>query len=152
MKVLLLKMVEKLGTPGLLADVSDGYARNFLIPRGLAVVATDGAARFAGQLKASEERRRQKEEQEQKETAGRLSGVSCTISRLAAEDEKLFGSVSPADVAEALGAQGFAVDRKEIVLDEPIKALGVYTVTVRLGQRHEAQVKVWVVREAEKKD
>ena len=141
MKILLLKKVEKLGTPGLLVEVSDGYARNFLLPRGLAVTATKGAVKLAEQLKSTEEHRRQAEEQELKEAAKRLSGVSCTISRLAAEDEKLFGSVSAGDIADALCAQGFSVDKKEVALDEPIKTLGVFTVTVRLGQSHEAQVK-----------
>lgn len=150
MKILLLKRVENLGHRGDLLDVSSGYARNFLIPRKLATVATEGVEAYAGRLRQDEAKRRELENAQLKEAAEKLSGASCTISRKAGQDEKLFGSVTSSDVADALNEQGFSVDRRKVILREPIKSLGVFTVPVRLSPDHEAQVKVWVVREAEK--
>jgi len=147
MKVLLLRNVRDVGTGGEIVDVSEGYARNFLLARGLARLATEGTREFAERLKKQEEQRHAKEDQALKELAERLSTASCTIARRAAEDGKLFGSVGPSDVAEALAKQGFEIDRKAVQLPEHIKTSGVYSVKVRLGGTHEAVVRVWVVRE-----
>lgn len=150
MKVLLLQRVENLGFRGDLKNVSDGYARNFLIPRKLATPATEGVEAYAQRLREDEEKRRVIENAQLAETKDKLAAVSCTISRKAGDDEKLFGSVTSADVADALNRQGFSIEKRKVVLDEPIKALGVFTVKVRLSPEHEADVKVWVVREPEK--
>jgi len=150
MKVLLLKRVENLGHRGDMTEVSDGYARNFLIPRKLATPATEGVEAYAARLRQDEDERRQLEEAQLKTAAEKLAEVSCTISRKAGTDEKLFGSVASADVADALNKQGFSIDKRKIVLEEPIKTLGVFTVPVKLSPDHEASVKIWVVREAEK--
>lgn len=146
MKVLLLHDVEHVGPRGELVSVSNGFARNFLLPRKLAQPATAGSEAFAARLKQAGAKRRAEQATRDQETAGKLGEVSCTLTRKAGEDEKLFGSVTSADVAEALAAQGFAVDRKQVHLAEPIKALGVYTVTVRVAPGAEAGVKVWVVK------
>jgi large subunit ribosomal protein L9 len=150
MRVLLLKNVEHVGPRGDMVEVSDGYARNYLIPRKLATLATSGVTAFAERLKKAETSRREQEGAQLKEFAERLSAASCTLVRKSGEDGKLFGSVTPADVAAALGTQGFEVDRRKIEMGEPIKSLGVYTVSARLSAEHVASVKVWVVREAEK--
>ena len=146
MRVLLLKEVEHLGVRGQLLQVTEGYARNFLLPRKLAIPATPGVEAQAARMQAAEAKKRDARMAEFKALADKLSGVSCTLARKAGPDEKLFGSVAAADVAEALAAQGFAVDRKQVHLAEPIKALGVYTVTVRVAPGAEAGVKVWVVK------
>ena len=149
-KVLLLAEVEHLGPRGNLVNVADGYARNYLFPRKLATLATEGVEEFATRLQASEAKRRTAEHAQLVELAGKLTDVSCSIPRKAHDDEKLFGSVSAGDISASLGSQGFKVDKKHIVLAEPIKTLGVFTVPVNLGQSVSASVKVWVVRETGK--
>jgi large subunit ribosomal protein L9 len=149
MKVLLLQRVENLGHRGDMMNVSDGYARNFLIPRKLATPATEGVEAYATRLRQDEDKRRELENAQLAETREKLAAVSCTISRKAGDDEKLFGSVTPADVADALNRQGFSIEKRKVTLDDPIKALGVFTVKIKLSPDHEADVKVWVVREAE---
>ncbi len=150
MKVLLLRTVKDVGARGQLVDVSDGYARNFLFPRDMASPATPGAVKYAARLKAAEDKKREERHRQEDELAEKLSGVSCTISRKAGEDEKLFGSVSGADIAEALKSQGFEIDRRNVELGQPIKSLGVHAVTVRVSARRPADVKVWVVRDTGK--
>ena len=149
-KVLLLAEVEHLGPRGNLVNVADGYARNYLFPRKLATLATAGVEEFATRLQASEAKRAAAERTELAALATKLTDVSCSIPRKAHDDEKLFGSVSAADIAASLASQGFKVDRKHIVLAEPIKTLGVFTVPVNLGHDVKAAVKVWVVRETGK--
>ncbi len=147
MKLVLLKPVEHLGAQGAQVDVPDGYARNFLIPRKLATPATKGMMAYANRLQAGEAKRREQEEVRLKELIEKLASVSCTVTRKASEDDKLFGSVTSADLAEVFRAQGFAIDKRQIGLEEPIKSLGVFTVPVRLSPAHETNVKVWVVRD-----
>jgi large subunit ribosomal protein L9 len=151
MRVLLLKEVEHLGVRGQLIQVAEGYARNFLLPRRLAVPATAGVEAQASRMQAAEAKKREARMAEFKALADKLSGVSCTLARKAGPDEKLFGSVAAADVAEALAAQGFAVERRQVQLEEHLKTLGVFTVPVKLAPEITAQVKVWIVREGEKK-
>ncbi len=151
MKVLLLQDVEHVGPRGDLVTVANGYARNFLIPRKLAQPATAGGEKFAKQLKAMEGKRRARIDAELKALAEKLLGVSCTIVRKAGADDKIFGSVAAQDIAASLAAQGFTVDKKKIHVAEPIKALGVYTIPVKLGPGIESPLKVWVVKEGEKK-
>ncbi|MEK7766429.1 MAG: 50S ribosomal protein L9 [bacterium] len=146
MRVLLLQDVDHVGPRGELITVSDGFARNFLLPRKLAERATVGSEQVAARFKSSAEKRRGERRRQDEELAAKLGAVSCTLTRKAGDDEKLFGSVSGADVAEALKAQGFEVDRRYVVLEAPIKSLGVYTVPVRLAAGIEAAVKVWIVR------
>ena len=151
MKVLLLQDVEHVGPRWDLVTVAPGFARNYLIPRKLAQPATPGGEKFAKQLKSMEGKRRARIDAEWKALAEKLLGVSCTIPRKAGADEKIFGSVTSQDISASLAAQGFAVDRKKIHLAEPIKALGVYTVPVKLAAGIESPLKVWVVKEGDKK-
>jgi large subunit ribosomal protein L9 len=147
MKVILRKEHDKLGQIGTIADVKDGYARNYLIPRGIAYPATDGSMRALEEEKKQAERRSNKEVKESEKLAANLDKVSLTIKMKVGEDEKLFGSVTAQMVADALKEQGFTIDKRVIDLEEPIKALGIYTVNVKLHASVVGKVKVWVVSE-----
>jgi large subunit ribosomal protein L9 len=145
LQVVLKDDVDNLGRCGEVVRVKPGYARNYLLPRGLASMATRGnvaqiehekkaALSRAGKLRADAEQR-----------AGSLSSVSVEITARAGENQKLFGSIGPRDIADALAAKGVQVDKKKIVLAEPIKALGEYDIPVRLGYDVQATVKVRVI-------
>jgi large subunit ribosomal protein L9 len=147
MKVILRKEHEKLGQIGALVDVKDGYARNFLIPRGLAYAATEGSVRALEEEKKQAEQRVAKELKGSEKLASELEKVSITLQMKVGEEEKLFGSVTSQMVADALKEKGFALDKRIIDLEEPIKALGIYNVPIKLHPSVTAKVKVWVVRE-----
>ncbi len=148
MKVILQQEVPKIGALGEVVEVSDGYARNYLIPRGMAVLAHP---RNVGQLRHAQEVAQAKKDRfvsEAQASASKLDGVAVTIRRQADEEgEKLFGSVTNRDIAEALAAEGIEVDRRAIELNEPIKSLGAHTVTIGLFADISAEVKVYVVKE-----
>lgn len=145
-KVILLETVEKLGKPGDQVTVAGGYARNFLIPQGLAVEASPGNLRALNQIKARAANRQDRVLQEAREKAERLSSVVLTFPRAVGEQDRLFGSVTALDIAEALAKEGVPADRKRILLAEPIKALGEFRVPVRLHAGLSAEVRVTVVR------
>lgn len=133
MKVILQKTVERLGDPGDVADVADGYARNFLIPRGLAVRAEKGAVRHAESLQRAHQSRTKARKGDFEAIAARIIQTPVVVTARAGEEGKLFGSVTAADIAEALSAEtGVAVDRRDIHLDEPIRSVGTHEVTVHL--------------------
>ncbi|MDZ4803886.1 MAG: 50S ribosomal protein L9 [Candidatus Eisenbacteria bacterium] len=146
MEIILLEDVGGLGSRGARVNVSPGYARNFLLPKRMAIAA-DGAS---GNIFQEAERQRSVRENKSKkaatDVAARLSAVSVTIAMEAGEEDRLFGSVTTADIAEQINAQGFDIDKRKILLDEPLKQLGVYNVSVKIHGDVEAQVKVWVVR------
>jgi len=147
MDVILRADVEKLGAAGEVVSVKDGYARNYLLPRGLAYPATDGNKRRLEAEQKSRARRADAEVAKAGEVATRLETVSLSFSMKAGEGDKLFGSVTTHDIAERLKAEGFEVDKKAIDLPEPIKALGVYKVPVRLHPDVKPEIRVWVVKE-----
>ena len=124
--------------------VADGYARNFLLPRNMAFRADSGSAKQIEHERAIIQRREEKRRGELAEVAKVLEGVSLEFEMRTGADEKLFGSVTSAHIAEQLAEKGHEVDRKTIHLEEPIKALGIYTVPVRLASGIEANIKVWV--------
>jgi large subunit ribosomal protein L9 len=133
MKVILQKTVERLGDPGDVADVADGYARNYLIPRGLAVRAEKGAVRHAESLKRAHQVRTKAQKGEFEAVAARIIRSPLAVTARAGEEGRLFGSVTAADIAEALSAQaGVAVDRRDIHLVEPIRSIGTHEVTIHL--------------------
>jgi large subunit ribosomal protein L9 len=133
MRVILQKSVERLGDPGDVADVADGYARNFLIPRGLAIKAEKGTVRHAESLKRSHEARTTARKGEFEELAARLVQTPVVVAARAGEEGRLFGSVTAADIADALSSQtGIRVDRRDVHLVEPIRSLGTHEVTVHL--------------------
>lgn len=147
MKVILRENVENLGKTGDIVKVSDGYARNYLLPRNLVYVADEKNMTAVEHHKKSLAKKRERETTEARDVAKKLEQFSCTISRKVGENEKIFGSVTSSDIAEALEKGGFRVDRRQVQLGEPIKQLGVLTVPVKLGTDVTAQVKVWVVQE-----
>lgn len=147
MKVILREDVKRLGKPGDVVEVRDGYARNFLIPRNLAVRADAGRLR---QLEHERKVLRDKKEKVLKEAralADEIAKTSCTISVQVGEEDKLFGSVTAMDIVDALKKEGVEVDKKSIQLEEPIKSLGVFSVPVKVMPDVEAKLKVWVVKE-----
>ena len=147
MKVILRENVENLGKTGDIVRVSDGYARNYLLPRNLVFLADEQSVQAIEHHKKVLAKKRDRERSEAQEVAKKLEQFSCTIARKVGENEKLFGSVSTADIAAVLVKGGFNVDRRQVHLDEPIKQLGVVSVPVRLTTDVTAQVKVWVVQE-----
>ncbi|NQT84983.1 50S ribosomal protein L9 [bacterium] len=147
MQILLLKDIEKVGREGDIVTVTDGYARNYLIPRKKAIIAGKGAVDIQKNLQRRRVVRAEVEFSECKELAERIANLSCTISAKVGEEEKLFGSVTTADVAEALRKEGVEIDKKKIILDSPIKSLGIYSVNIRLHPEVKATLKLWVVKE-----
>ncbi len=147
MKVILTENIPSLGMPGTIVEVARGYARNFLIPQGKALEATPGnLAHFESQrARIMEEVDREKEAAQ--ELAERLGAVSLTIPQRVGESERLYGSVTNATIAQALEEKGFDIDRKQLELEEPIKQLGTYQVTVRLAPGVKTQIQVEVVPE-----
>ena len=146
MELILLEDVENLGKRGERLVVKDGYARNFLLPRKLALPATDRGVKMLQHAEKMRAVREVKIHKEAEELAKALGKVSCTAEVQAGEDDRVFGSVTSADISELLKAQGFDIDKRKIVIDEPLKALGVYTIPVKLHHDVEAKVKVWVVK------
>ena len=147
MKVVLQKDFEGLGRIGDVVKVSNGYGFNFLIPRGIAVLADEGNVRHLAHLKRLAEQKRKQMLKDAQVQADRLNGMAISLRRKAGEEDKLFGSVTNRDIAEALAAEGVEVDRRAIVLDEPIKTIGVFSVPVRVHTDVEARLKVYVIRE-----
>jgi large subunit ribosomal protein L9 len=136
-----------LGTRGDTVNVRPGYARNFLFPRKFAVAATDANKRIFEEEERVSMRRDIVEMRTAKGKAAKLADVSCTITVKVGDDDKLYGSVSAADIAKELVDQGFDIDRKRILLEEPIKKIGVYTVDVKLHREVSVPIKVWVVKQ-----
>jgi large subunit ribosomal protein L9 len=149
MDVILREDVEKLGTRGQLVKVAPGYARNFLLPNKMAVAATESNKKIVEQERQAHLRREAKVEGEAKDLGQMLGKVSITISQKAGENDQLFGSVTSKDIAEALENQGYTIERRKIVLEEPIKTLGEFKVPVRLHREVTAEVTVHVVKEEE---
>ena len=148
MKVILKESVKDLGEMGDLVDVKRGYARNYLIPRGMALEATVRNVRMLEHQKRLVQDKIQKARQGAQGLAERLEAVSVTIAQKVGENDRLYGSVTSMQIAEALAAEGIEIDKKKIVLEEPIKKLGVYTVPVKLHPEVTANLKVWVVEES----
>lgn len=147
MKVILRESLSNLGQAGAVVNVAAGYARNYLIPRNYAITASAANMKVFEHEKKFLEARRGKMYKEAEALKAKLEKVSCSISKKVGEQDKLFGSVTSNDVEKAFAAEGFQIDKKDILLTEPIKALGVYTVPIRLFEDIVANTKVWVVRE-----
>jgi len=147
MKVILRKDVDNLGSVGDVVDVSDGYARNYLVPRGMAYLATGANLKRVEEEKNQLAKQAVRTEEMAREKAEILSEQSLTFMVKATEDDQLYGSVSEGEIAEKLAEKGFDIDKRMIHLSEPIKSLGVFTIEVRLHPEVAGQVKVWVVRE-----
>src|ERR1044071_7190220 len=147
MEVILREDVDKLGTRGQVVKVAAGYARNFLLPKRLAVAATASNKKIVEQERQAHLRKEAKLEGEAQDLAKLLNGVSVTIAQKAGEADQLFGSVTSKDVADALAAKNFTIDRRKIQLEEPIKQIGEYKIPVRLHKEVTAEITVVVAKE-----
>jgi len=146
MKVILKQKIEGLGNAGDEAKVKDGYARNYLIPRALAVQATKSALHLLEVEKHGAERKEKRLKKGSEQLLEKIAEASCTISVEVGEGDKLFGTVTSEMIAEGLRVEGIEIDKKKIILQETIKTLGVYNVEVRLHPEVKAQLRVWVVK------
>jgi len=149
MDVILREDIEKLGTRGQLVKVSPGYARNFLLPQRLAVAATESNKKIVEQERQAHLRREAKEVSDASDLGKMMADVSVTISQKAGENDQLFGSVTSKDIAEALEKQGYTIERRKIVLDEPIRTLGDFKVPLRLHRDVTTEIAVHVVKDEE---
>ncbi len=147
MHVILRQDIPELGHRGDVVSVKDGYARNYLLPRKLAMAATPGNLKQVADMKAATARLAAQEKSAAEALATQLAAVVLSFPAKAGESDQLFGSVTAMDIADALAARGFDLDRRKVLLEEPIKTLGDYQVPVRLHREVTADVKVSVVRE-----
>ena len=147
MEVILREDIERLGNRGQVVKVADGYARNFLLPKRLAVAATDANRKIVEQERQAHLRREAKQKSEAEDLSKLLNGVTVTIAQKAGENDQLFGSVTSKDVADALAQKNFTIDRRKVLMDEPIKQLGEFKIPVRLHKDVIAEVTVQVVKE-----
>ncbi len=149
MEVILREDIDKVGNRGDLVKVADGYARNFLLPRRLAVPATEANKKIVEQERQAHLRREAKEKSGAEELARIMAGVTITLAQKAGEQDQLFGSVTAKDIVEALAKQNFTIDRRKVHLDEPIRQLGEHKVTLKLHREVAVEIGVNVVREEE---
>jgi large subunit ribosomal protein L9 len=147
MQVILKKDIDKLGRAADVVSVKDGYARNYLFPRGLALQACPANLRIVGQQKKKEAHLKEQRKNQAQALAAKIASVSCTILVQAGEDGRLFGSVTNQDIAAAFGQEGIDIDRRKIELAEPIKEVGVFKINVRLHPEVAAETKIWIVKE-----
>ncbi|RKZ13925.1 50S ribosomal protein L9 [bacterium] len=146
MDVILMQSVDNLGGMGETVSVSRGYARNYLIPQGLAMVASDGARKVVEQHMKIEAKRDLVHKASAETLAAQIGELSCTLTVQADDDDNLFGSVGAREIATGISTDAVTIERRQIVLEEPIKQLGVYTVPVKLHAEVAMDAKVWVVR------
>ena len=151
MKIILKEDLEKLGKAGDVVQAKDGYARNFLVPRNLAVVATKGSLASIEKILKEKQLRENKRKKEALALKDKVEGISCTAEVLVGEEDKVFGSVTAIEISRMLKDKGFFIDKRSIEMEEPIKALGVFSVPVRLHPEVTASLKLWVVKKEEKK-
>lgn len=147
MKVILKEDVKKLGSMGQIVTVADGFARNYLVPRGLAVEANSKNMRSLEHAQRVIQEKARKVKESLQDFAERLSKITITVKAKAGEEGKLFGSVTSMDIAEELKKEGFEIDRKKIELDEPIRRLGTHSVSIHLHPKIDARITVQVVEE-----
>jgi large subunit ribosomal protein L9 len=148
MQIILQEDIEKLGHRGDVVTVKPGYARNFLLPRKLAIEATAGNMKVLERIRTTLAKKTATELEAAQKQAVLLSGVSLRFTRKTGENDQLFGSVTNADIADGLAAQGFKIDKRQVQLAEPIKVLGEYPVTIKVFRDVTAEIKVHVAKEA----
>lgn len=147
MKVILKKDFENVGKVGDVVDVKAGYARNFLIPQGIALKADKSNIKLLEAEQQQMQLKLNKDKKSAEKMAEELEKISCTATVTVGEEDKVFGSVTSQTIAELLKDKGVEIDKKKILLDEPIKALGIYTIPIKLHSEVEAKIKLWVVKE-----
>lgn len=147
MKVILMQEVKKLGKIGEIYDVKNGYARNYLIPNNLACIANDASVHKLKHQQLINNQKKLRGIKDAQKVAEKIEKISCTIPVKTGESGKMFGQVTSSRIAEALAVEGFNLDKKHIELSEPIKEIGVYTISVKIASEVTAKLKVWVVKE-----
>jgi large subunit ribosomal protein L9 len=147
MEIVLTKDYEELGKAMDVINVKEGFARNFLFPRGIAVPATEGNRKKVAEAKRIAEIREEKKNKEARQLAKKIEQVPCTIPVKVGEEDKIFGSVTAQEIADFLKKEGFDIEKRQVDLEEPIKQLGVYSVRITLYRDVDARLKVWVVKE-----
>lgn len=147
MKIILTEDMDSLGEAGEVVEVKDGYARNYLLPRRLALVANRSNMAVYEEVRRQREAQDNRAKREAENQAKSLGKASCTVLVAVGEGDRIFGSVTAQHIADLLKEQGFEIDRRRIEIEKPIRALGVYDVPVRLHPEVTATVKVWVVKE-----
>lgn len=146
MKVILKERVEKLGQSWDIVNVKDGFARNFLLPRGLAMKATQGNLKLVDEMKRSKSALKEKDKQEAIKLAEKLQNASFTLALEANADDRLYAGIDGRAFAQFLTDEGYPIDKKTVLLDEPIKSLGVYQVDIKLHPEVTAKIKIWIVK------
>jgi large subunit ribosomal protein L9 len=148
MQIILQEDIDKLGHRGEVVTVKPGYARNFLLPRKLAIEATTGNMKALERIRGALAKKTATELEAAQKQAALLNGVSLTFKRKTGENDQMFGSVTTADIAEGLAAQGFKIEKRQVQIPDPLKALGEYTVTIKVFRDVTAEVKVHVEKES----
>lgn len=146
MEVILTQEVKGLGKTQAVVKVKDGFARNFLLPKGLALLATKENLAKIAEIEKRKAMQLEKEKSQAEELARRLRGVSINVAVATNEEDNLYGSVTDADIVSALKEEGFNIDKQNILLNEPLKNLGIYDVAIKLHPEVEAKIKVWIVK------
>ncbi|MBN1211168.1 MAG: 50S ribosomal protein L9 [candidate division Zixibacteria bacterium] len=146
MKVILREDVKDIGTAGQLVEVKSGYGRNYLIPRNLAIPATEANIKAIGEIGKQKTIREKKQRREAEIVRDKIEQLSISVPMLVGEEDKIFGSVTSHDLAALMEKEGVKVDRRLIQLEEPIRSLGVYTVPVKVDKEVTANLKVWVIK------
>ena len=147
MKIILRELHQKLGSAGSTLNVADGYARNFLIPKKIAMKFSESSIKIFEEERKLKEVRKSKEKRTSEQLGNELRKVSLTASVKVGEEDRVFGTVTSQEIANLLKEKGFDIDRKKILLEEPIKALGIYTIKIKLHSEVESSIKLWVVKE-----
>ncbi len=147
MKIILRESYQNLGEAGSTLNVADGYARNFLIPKKIAMKYSEGSIKILEEEKRLKGIRQNKEKRTAEQLGNELRKVSLTASVKVGEEDRVFGTVTSQEIANLLKEKGFDIDRKKILLEEPIKALGIYTIKIKLHSEVESSIKLWVVKE-----
>jgi large subunit ribosomal protein L9 len=148
MKVILRQDIPDLGKAGQTLEVKGGYGRNFLIPRNMAIPATKANLKAIGEIDKQNLVRERKQKREAEQIKDKLEKLSLTSEVLVGEEDKIFGSVTSQNIAELLASQGFQIDKRNILLEDPIKSLGVYTIPIKIEKDIVANVKIWIIRKA----
>jgi len=146
MEVILKEDISKLGKAGDTVKVKEGYARNYLIPKALALEVTSANLKVIETQRKQKEKKKEEAKQKAKELADKLSTISCTVAMVAGEDDKLFGAVTHSDIAEALAQENVNIDKRDIVFEEDIHKLGIYYFNVKVHPEISQRVKLWVVK------
>jgi large subunit ribosomal protein L9 len=146
MKIILLKSLKKLGNEGDTVEVKDGYARNFLIPQGLALAATEGSLQWLKEIKSVKSKAEEKKREKFLKAKEAIEKISLTITAEVKEGEELYGAVNESQILKLLASEGIELDKDSLVIDEPIKRLGVYNLKVNVYPDVEAVLRVWVVK------